>query len=203
MFSRRLDDEPFGRMPNEVERITGHESDCPFRGGGQHPDIFGVHDLDGRHRIRDRPLRSQQLDAVSDLDVLQSPEKAVTVTGDAEIAASVDSGGPLNSRHAPIEIEIVGAIVDRHLNSQFIYVHDGQRRVRLDGQAFLVFANSLLCPQALIRRAQDRGNAARRRTGNRDSLAGGVRERGDAGLPLAFAVESQQEKTANNATPPT
>ena len=42
MFSRRLDDEPFGRMPNEVERITGHESDCPLRGGGQHPDIFAT-----------------------------------------------------------------------------------------------------------------------------------------------------------------
>src|SRR4051794_12541955 len=79
------DDEPARRGADEVERVTRDQRQRRRRGGVQHRDIVRVDDPRSLDPIDVLAVQRVDLYGVTDRDVLQSPEEAVAVAGDAEV----------------------------------------------------------------------------------------------------------------------
>jgi len=143
-------DESLGRTAHVIERETGDQRQ--FRRGGlrQNLRVIGCHDF----RLLDYVLLGfmgqNEFDRLPDVDVLETSEKTVSVTRQADIAGLPDARGSFNSSNTPIERQLVGSIEDWDFEMNRGDPEKRQRQIFLLRQALFISRNSTGRPQTEV-----------------------------------------------------
>ena len=112
------DDEPLRGGADEVEGIAGDQCQRARGRRVEHRDVFRIDDpgsLDAKDVLS---LNRVDLDHVARSDVLQSPEEAVAVTGDADVSVGARQRRILDVPETTVERAVVSARQHCHLESQ-------------------------------------------------------------------------------------
>ena len=72
------------------------------------------------------------------------------MSGDAQVAIGIDPGSTFYAADTTVQIEVIGAVIDRYGDIQLIDRQDSQRRIPGLLEALFVFADSLFSPQVLV-----------------------------------------------------
>ena len=84
--TNRVDDEPLRCRPDVVERITGDERQRVGVERAQHRHVRRLDDFRVAHEVLEVAARRLHRQAIADEDVLEWPEKTVTMRGDRAVA---------------------------------------------------------------------------------------------------------------------
>src|SRR4029453_5938751 len=115
-----------------------------------HPGSLDAIDLSALSRI--------DLDDVARRDVLQSPEEAVAMSGDAQVSSRARLRSTFDEADSAVECAVVGAIQHRHLESNFRDPQHGERRGSRFEQRLTPRRDAYLGPQGQVRGADFLGD---------------------------------------------
>ena len=110
-------------------------------------DVLRADDLDLVHDVRGLLLQRRKLHHVSQDNVLESAEDAVSMPRDPDIAVFPRFGGPADSTDPAIQGQLVGPLEDRDSQADLCDAQDRQRELLLDQQALFIFPNTRFRPE--------------------------------------------------------
>src|SRR3954451_4993688 len=100
----------------EIERITGRKRNGRHAAGQQHANIVRVNDFHLVHGIREPCSRRRQFDDVADCDILQSPERAVSMTGNSDVTCLSGFRRSHNPSRTSIKSKFIRSRIEKHTN---------------------------------------------------------------------------------------
>src|SRR5579863_8662774 len=128
--SFRSNDESPGRRTNEVERVTGDQSQDLIFVRSQYRDIVRAHDLGRDHSIAVLTKWRGQRDQIVSLDISQRTKKRIAVAGDSYVSALPRQSRTFNVTGRAPKRRIVRSFHDYYRDAEAQDLHPADQSVR-------------------------------------------------------------------------
>src|SRR6185312_3856707 len=109
-----MDDEPIGRVTHKVKGVTGHKRERRCASRLQHANIGWTDDFNLIHDVYGLLFCRNEINLISQGNVLESAEEPVSVSGDSDIAWRPNSSRTFNSSDSSVQCQIIGPVEDRN-----------------------------------------------------------------------------------------